>query len=86
MNQFLPILLLHLTAVSAAAAPFDDALAVWHFADEKDSAGEHPLKIAGAVKLARQTPDDPAAWLPVATLAGNVQRRARLLAGLGRGG
>ena len=43
-------------------------------------------QLAGAVKLARQTPDDPAAWLPVATLAGNVQRRARLLAGLGRGG
>lgn len=47
---------------------------------------ELATQLAEAVKLAQKTPDDPAAWLPVATLAGNVQRRSRLLAGLGRGG
>lgn len=39
-----------------------------------------------AVARAKQTPDDPNAWVEVATLAGNIQRRSRLLAGLGRGG
>lgn len=43
-------------------------------------------KLAAAVKAAKATPDDQAAWVEVATLAGNIQRRSRLLAGLGRGG
>lgn len=42
--------------------------------------------LKAAVGVARQTPNDPEAWKPVATLAGNIQRRSRLLAGLGRGG
>jgi hypothetical protein len=42
-------------------------------------------QLADAVKVARAsgTAED---WAKVATFAGNVQRRARLLAGLGRGG
>jgi hypothetical protein len=44
-------------------------------------------KLADAVAVALSNPSDPkAAWTDVATYAGNVQRRARLLAGLGRGG
>jgi hypothetical protein len=44
-------------------------------------------KLAEAVALALSNPSDPKdAWAEVAAYAGNVQRRARLLAGLGRGG
>ncbi len=43
-------------------------------------------QLSEAIAKASTTPDDPAAWLDVATYAGNIQRRARLLAGLGRGG
>jgi hypothetical protein len=51
MKKLLPLLLLPVAAISVAAAPFDDALAVWQFGDQKDSTGRHPLKIMGAVKL-----------------------------------
>lgn len=47
---------------------------------------ELAAKLQAAVKVAAKTPNDPAVWIDVATLAGNVQRRSRLLAGLGRGG
>jgi hypothetical protein len=44
-------------------------------------------KLSAAVAVALSNPSDPrAAWAEVATYSGNVQRRARLLAGLGRGG
>jgi len=43
-------------------------------------------RLHAAVTIARRTPNDPAVWGEVATLAGNVQRRARLLAGMTRGG
>jgi len=39
-----------------------------------------------AITAASGKPNDPAVWVEVATLAGNIQRRSRLLAGLGRGG
>jgi hypothetical protein len=39
-----------------------------------------------AIKLAGAKPNTPPAWVEVATLAGNIQRHSRLLAGLGRGG
>jgi hypothetical protein len=44
-------------------------------------------KLSAAVAAALSNPSDPrAAWVDVATYAGNIQRRSRLLAGLGRGG
>jgi hypothetical protein len=43
-------------------------------------------ELHAAVARAKTKPNDPAAWVEVATLAGNIQRRSRLLAGLGRGG
>jgi hypothetical protein len=44
------------------------------------------LADAVAAALAAYPESEQAAWREVATYAGNVQRRARLLAGLGRGG
>lgn len=41
---------------------------------------------AAAVREASKAPSDQAGWLPVAALAGQLQRRTRLLAGLKRGG
>lgn len=55
-------------------------------AERAAQVAELAASLAEAIKVARKTPDDPAAWLPVATLAGNMQRRSRLLAGLKRGG
>ena len=51
-------------------------------------ADELAAKMAEAIKAARASDPRAAreAWAEVATYAGNVQRRARLLAGLGRGG
>jgi len=44
-------------------------------------------RLVVAVSMATDDDSDPrAAWGEVATYAGAVQRRARLLAGLGRGG
>ncbi|MCW2983495.1 MAG: hypothetical protein JWR63_1065 [Conexibacter sp.] len=50
-------------------------------------------ELTKAIAAAVAVPSDPShaeaareAWVQVATYAGNVQRRARLLAGLGRGG
>jgi len=43
-------------------------------------------QLSAALKIAAKSPDDQSAWVEVATLAGNIQRRSRLLAGLGRGG
>lgn len=43
-------------------------------------------QFAKAVREASKTPEEQAAWLPVADLAGKLQRRTRLLAGLKRGG
>jgi hypothetical protein len=43
-------------------------------------------ELRAAVKAAAPTPNDPTPWVEVATLAGNIQRRSRLIAGLGRGG
>ena len=43
-------------------------------------------RLAAAVKAAKADPDNEELWRDVATFAGNVQRRARLLGGLGRGG
>lgn len=39
-----------------------------------------------AIRRAKDEPDNQSYWVEVATLAGNIQRRARLLGGLGRGG
>ena len=39
-----------------------------------------------AVRAAKADPTNEELWREVATYAGNVQRRARLLGGLGRGG
>ncbi len=44
------------------------------------------MQLQEASRLASLTPNDQEAWALVATLAGNIQRRSRLLAGLGRGG
>lgn len=43
-------------------------------------------ELATAIERAKANPQDHDAWKDVATLAGNIQRDARLLAGLGRGG
>jgi len=39
------------TGALAATRPFDDAMGVWHLADEKDSARNRHLQVVGAVKL-----------------------------------
>ena len=44
------ILLSPLTG-QTAETPFSDAVAVWHFGDEKDSAQRHPLIVRGTVQL-----------------------------------
>jgi hypothetical protein len=43
-------------------------------------------ELRAALRVAADAPEDQNAWVEVATLAGNIQRRSRLLAGLGRGG
>jgi hypothetical protein len=44
-------------------------------------------RLVVAVSFASDNPSDPrVAWAEVATYAGAIQRRSRLLAGLGRGG
>jgi hypothetical protein len=60
----------------------------------KDEAADHADKLNAAIRVACATDSDPNAteddrreqWAVVANHAGQIQRRARIVAGLGRGG